>query len=306
MKAILTSLMLIAECTSNAQSTYIFTKTENVAIPDNAYDGTASSMAFQSVEVSGIPAGKNFIDMQADVKLAHTFTGDLTVKLKTPADQFIALMSRPGYSETADDGNGCCGSGADINGTVSFWDFSDTTSENIADLGSPVPDFALVQPSYGAIAVPPHIPFLADGSNELGDSSNFNGIWELFAGDSAAGDIGELQETKVIFLLDDYCVPRLNNGFEHITNVTFGDINNSSGATPGQNYPAYYSIDMGTTVTQGETYPFSVTISAESNEYVYVFIDWNQDKDFDDENEVYTVASDTDLDCPHTLDMMQL
>src|SRR5690606_30579145 len=70
---------------------------------------------------------------------------------------------------------------------------------------------------------------------------------------------------------------------ESISNITFADINNSSFSTVG--YENFTSIS--TDVTQGNTYTFSVTISDyyDSDE-VIVWIDYNQDGDFDDIGEL--------------------
>jgi hypothetical protein len=68
---------------------------------------------------------------------------------------------------------------------------------------------------------------------------------------------------------------------EYISNVTFGDINNSSSCS---NYADY--TNLSTLVNVGETYTISVT-----NGVVYsaddlgVWIDWNQDEDFEDADE---------------------
>src|SRR5690606_15359232 len=50
----------------------------------------------------------------------------------------------------------------------------------------------------------------------------------------------------------------------------------------------------------GEEYTLSVSIEADSNDYVYVFIDWNQNGILNDSGEVYVLASGTSENGPFT------
>src|SRR5690554_868963 len=69
---------------------------------------------------------------------------------------------------------------------------------------------------------------------------------------------------------------------EKISNVTFQDINNSSTSSSG--YEDFTAIS--TEVTQGESYNFSVTLSEYyDTDEVLVWIDFNQDGDFNDPGE---------------------
>ncbi len=102
-------------------------------------------------------------------------------------------------------------------------------------------------------------------------------------------------------ILDGYCLSNFTNvTYEFVTNVTLEEINNTSAASIGG--PVDYT-DMEATVARNSTYPLSVTIDADALEYVYAFIDWNQNKVLDDAGEVYTLASSTNLAGPHTLDI---
>ena len=87
--------------------------------------------------------------------------------------------------------------------------------------------------------------------------------------------------------------------FEHITNVTFAGINNSSGGTAGG--PVNYTGVTGGTVTAGTSATMSVSILADVNEYVFAWIDWNQNGLFTDPGEQYTIASNVGNNGPHTL-----
>ncbi|MCF8298483.1 MAG: hypothetical protein K9J13_13125, partial [Saprospiraceae bacterium] len=86
--------------------------------------------------------------------------------------------------------------------------------------------------------------------------------------------------------------------FDHITNVSFAGINNSSGGTSG-----YYNYTTGThaSLTKGQSYNLDVTIAFDGPEYVKVWIDWNGDKDFADAGEEYVVADAVTNSGPHTV-----
>ncbi len=71
---------------------------------------------------------------------------------------------------------------------------------------------------------------------------------------------------------------------EHITNVTFGNINNDSGK---EGYGDF--TDQSTEIVAGEAYPISITPKfsyTQYNEYFSVWIDFNLDKDFNDVGEL--------------------
>lgn len=97
-----------------------------------------------------------------------------------------------------------------------------------------------------------------------------------------------------------YCSGQGNNTtWENITNVTYAGINNTTTTHPGySDFTAQIA-----NVTQGDTDQISVTITADSNDYVYAFIDWNQNGTLDDAGEVYTLASATSSMGPHTMDI---
>jgi len=97
-----------------------------------------------------------------------------------------------------------------------------------------------------------------------------------------------------------YCAEDYVTNVEPITLVVMGNINNaSSDITGGSPHEDYTSIS--TTVTQGVAY--SITVKGNTDgpytDYISVFVDWNQDGDFDDAGETYnigTIFSSTGLD----------
>jgi hypothetical protein len=88
---------------------------------------------------------------------------------------------------------------------------------------------------------------------------------------------------------------------EYVSNVNYAGIDNTSGGNAGG--PVDYTAQVAE-VEQGDTHTLSVTILADQFEYVYAFIDWNQNGILDDAGEVYTVTGNADTNGPFTLDIV--
>ncbi|SHM97587.1 reprolysin-like metallopeptidase [Polaribacter sp. KT 15] len=91
----------------------------------------------------------------------------------------------------------------------------------------------------------------------------------------------------------EYCAATYTDeagGSEHITNVTFNSINNTSGNDTVDGYQDFTSIN--TNVFRNETYTITVTFdTAGFQDHCYVFIDWNRDFLFDKETERYDLGT---------------
>lgn len=80
----------------------------------------------------------------------------------------------------------------------------------------------------------------------------------------------------------DYCTPSsICTDGDLITNVTFGEIDNTTDCSP-DGYGDY--TDMFATVISGESYPISITVGDGWFERVSMWIDWGQDGSFDQED----------------------
>ena len=83
-----------------------------------------------------------------------------------------------------------------------------------------------------------------------------------------------------------------DNGYEHITGVVVGAINNTGTASDG--YHDYTALSTDMTISQ--SYPITITIGGGyASDELSCWVDWNYDGDFDDANETivlaYTAAS---------------
>lgn len=82
-----------------------------------------------------------------------------------------------------------------------------------------------------------------------------------------------------------YCAAGANStSFEKISNVTVADINNSSTATAG--YEDFTAVTGNLNVGQAYTFTATFTGTSYSSDQVLVWVDLNQDKDFDDAGEL--------------------
>ncbi len=97
-----------------------------------------------------------------------------------------------------------------------------------------------------------------------------------------------------------------STGYEYITNVSFNAINNTSddGDADGDGDDGYDDFtSVSTNVSVGNTYTLSITINADSKDYITAWIDWNDDGDFKDTGEDYVIVTNTSSDGPHTVNI---
>jgi len=108
-----------------------------------------------------------------------------------------------------------------------------------------------------------------------------------------------------LFIKAQYPASKGNNtSYEYISKVVLVAINNSSTGSDADGdgedgYDDFTSIS--TTLKPGNSYTLSVTISPDANEYISAWIDWNDDGDFDDSGEEYTLATNTSNSGPHSV-----
>lgn len=86
--------------------------------------------------------------------------------------------------------------------------------------------------------------------------------------------------------------------YESITNVSFAGIDNTTECNPG-----FTDYDLTAQVVQGNSYTLSVTIEVDSDDYLYTFIDWNNNGIFNDEGEMYLLAEAVAIAQPYTLEI---
>ncbi len=95
-----------------------------------------------------------------------------------------------------------------------------------------------------------------------------------------------------------------NTGWEYISNVQIGSINNTSTGSDadGNGDDGYDDYTTQTAVLlPGSTYSLAVTISPNTNDYINAWIDWNDNGVFTDAGEAYTLVANTNNAGPHSV-----
>ncbi|MGA2173279.1 MAG: GEVED domain-containing protein [Sedimentisphaerales bacterium] len=109
---------------------------------------------------------------------------------------------------------------------------------------------------------------------------------------------GSGQNNYVATLKTPYCDANSNICDEYIRNVQVGDINNSSGCNHYADYTA-----LSTEMLTGDTYKITVTNGLSyTGDQCGIWIDWNQDGDFNDPGEAITVSGTPGLG-PYTAEI---
>ncbi len=193
MKRILMLILLVAVSMVSYGQVATGTDAPAAGIPDNGYDGTLGSMASSAIAVAGAPSGSVITDITLDIDIAHTWVGDLTIKLEAPNGDILGVMSRPGLVEGADDGTGCCGTSDDWTTSISFNDAFALSAEDFDDDAIPLP--VQYSPAPGSVTNPP-----ATFADLFG--SDVTGNWTLYVGDSGGGDAGTLNSWTITINYD--------------------------------------------------------------------------------------------------------
>jgi len=99
----------VNDCPGNAQTVLVKKNKLGLDIPDDAYDGSLASMVCVAMVV--IDDGINIVDLidEIEVGISHGQVGDLVIRVQSPSGIESTLMSRPGYAEADDDGEGVGG-----------------------------------------------------------------------------------------------------------------------------------------------------------------------------------------------------
>lgn len=168
-----------------------------------AYNGTLGSMTClsQAIVGNGVDA---VVDVSLTVAMSHTWIGDMTIKVVSPAGSVITVLSRPGTNEVVDNGtepNGF-GDSADLATAfpVSYATGAPTDAESMgatllggADVVCEDDGLCAYFPNAGA-ALP------GDFTSLIGQSAVGN--WQVCFGDSFVGDLGVLDTVTLTVVQD--------------------------------------------------------------------------------------------------------
>jgi subtilisin-like proprotein convertase family protein len=168
-----------------------FTSTPSASIPDGEYDGSLASMACDTIDASSIPADSTIADIVLEVAIDHTWIGDLVIKLQTPDESILGVLSRPGMEEFGDDGGGCCGTGATISSEFPV-QFFDTAVNDAEEMGAALANSDIVCADDGLCDYFPNPDSIQEPPSNFGDlaGGDASGDWVLCIGDAAFDDFG--------------------------------------------------------------------------------------------------------------------
>ena len=181
------------ECPGNAQT--ILVKKGNLAldIPNDTYDGSLESMVCVALNV--IDDGINFVELidELEVGIAHGEVGDLVIKVQSPSGAISTIMSRPGFDELQDDGEGNGGdkSSMKANFPITLRDAGLVDAE-LMGIGN------VVCQDDGLCDYFPN-PGAGEGTNFgdfIGEASN--GAWQVCFGDAEPGGMGYVDEVSLV------------------------------------------------------------------------------------------------------------
>ncbi|MEL7061693.1 MAG: proprotein convertase P-domain-containing protein, partial [Acidobacteriota bacterium] len=160
---------------------------------DAAAPITDNGGALNDCQTISVPDNLVISDVEVEITAAHTFAGDLTFELTSPAATALTLVNRPGRTGTG------FGNGDDLQDATPLR-FSDSapsgaSAETMGDApcGGPIDGSADCPDNYLPAPDAADVPVAGQGtdfSDFAGESSM--GVWTLCASDSAGGDTGTL------------------------------------------------------------------------------------------------------------------
>jgi len=175
--------LTIYPCQTPSAATFNYSSNPNALIPDDCNPGPASDVIV--VSDSGTIA-----DVVVEFESDHTWVGDLTIELTSPAGTVVELMNRTGIPKPATPCDGCCGCPENMGGAGYPLIFDD-------DAGTGVEHRTCSTPFNGTVA--PFEPLSAFDGEEM------NGSWTITAYDGAGADTGNLIAWRLQILIPSDC-----------------------------------------------------------------------------------------------------
>jgi subtilisin-like proprotein convertase family protein len=166
----------------------------DVNIPDDDYDGTLASMACVNVTLN---AQCTISSMTVTVGMAHTWIGDLTIKLVHPDNTVITLLNRPGEALPDDGDDGV--TGGDSSNLVKTHPITFQTGAMVSaeDMGATITSTGNVCQNDMICTFAPAADGAAPGDLTALVGKPANGVWMLCAGDSVGFDTGSLDKVTL-------------------------------------------------------------------------------------------------------------
>ena len=170
----------------------------NITIPDNGYNGTLGSMASTTINV---PTGGTVADVNVQMAVDHTYVGDLTVKVHSPAgtNNLVTLMSIPGLLEPNDNGMlPDFGDSSNLSAAHPVT-YDDTAPGGVSaeNMGATISGTRVICRDESPSPICNYVPNAGSAGGPMlagFNGQNPAGNWTLYIGDSATLDTGHIQQ----------------------------------------------------------------------------------------------------------------
>jgi subtilisin-like proprotein convertase family protein len=149
------------------------------------------------VDVVVASKGDGLVDsVSVLVGITHTFAGDLVLKLVSPSNTVVTLVSRPGVAEPTDDGVSSGGDSSNLSASsrITFRDGSPTSAEN---MGGTISDSQTICQDDAVCVFAPSNGAAAAGTLATFTGQAAAGTWRLCAGDGLTGDTGTVDFVRL-------------------------------------------------------------------------------------------------------------
>jgi len=149
------------------------------------YDGTTSGMA--CAQLNFADAGTVVSIDDATIGVTSNWVGDNAVKLFSPSNTILSMLSFPGVSEPGDQDGICSGDSSDLSSSASI-SFADGYANDAETMGSTITSSQTVCVDDGQCQFFPN-PDVAGNGTDFGDfaGESVNGNWQLCVGDACGG-----------------------------------------------------------------------------------------------------------------------
>jgi subtilisin-like proprotein convertase family protein len=168
----------------------------NLAVTDNGYTGALTSPSMSCVNLVSTLSG-TVGSVTATLGMTHTYVGDLTVKLKSPAGTTVTLMSRPGGTEASDNGaDSPTGDSSNLSSSYPIT-FETRNSPSAENMGSTISDSQTVCQNDSTCTFAPDKGAAAAGTLLTFNGETAAGTWQLCVGDGRSSDTGTIDKVTL-------------------------------------------------------------------------------------------------------------
>ncbi|WP_395683856.1 beta strand repeat-containing protein, partial [Dokdonella sp.] len=195
--AITADCTVVANFAADGGGSDTFSNNNPVNIPDDAYNGTQASMACSAIDASSLPAGDTVTSVTITTGLTHTWAGDLVAKLFSPSGSVLAVFSRPGFAEPADDGTGGFGDSSNLLATSPLM-FNDAAAADAETMGGTLASSGVICQDDSVCSYHANHGAAAGLTSFAGfNGGAASGTWTLCVGDAGGGDTGSIQNWSI-------------------------------------------------------------------------------------------------------------